>query len=519
MVGEMQADDEDVTIKASTALLRQQRSTLPVPGGKFGKPASSHDDGDPKTGPSKDTADKGIAPKNARLRVPVGITPPAGSAGGKGDSFPFNVSAANSVFRDSVKVGVDHSAAFSAAIEIFRGNPALSLAVPIFERFMYVQTGGRPGDVSAFHSSLTNALVDYEKQVLTHGIPPRHASLLLYALAATIDDVILNTSWGKDSAWATKSLISLFFRETWGGERFFALLAEMMGSGPKFVQEIEVYYFCLIFGFAGKYRLNTHDGAELGRIREEIGQFLRETHGTPRSELSPTWRPVAVERRGLRDFLPFWLGCMGVVILLLLLFIIPNIVLQRNTTLTVREVESLVSKAVPIRPSAPPPVQPAAIAAAPAEPPPPAVVQSPFEVVSGMLQPQQAAGLLRVTMMDGRVAVVTTQELFASGSTNLNDPYPRVMQAVAAALDGLPGTVTVIGYTDNVGVRPSARFPNNLVLSTLRAQEVARVIAQGLEDPSRVSYTGRGADNPIAPNTTPEGRLANRRVEIFLTAQ
>jgi type VI secretion system protein ImpK len=37
-----------------------------------------------------------------------------------------------------------------------------------------------------------------------------------------------------------------------------------------------------------------------------------------------------------------------------------------------------------------------------------------------------------------------------------------------------------------------------------------------LTDGSRVDVEGKGADAPIASNTTPEGRARNRRVEIFI---
>ena len=76
----------------------------------------------------------------------------------------------------------------------------------------------------------------------------------------------------------------------------------------------------------------------------------------------------------------------------------------------------------------------------------------------------------------------------------------------------------MIGYTDNQPIRTVA-FPSNFRLSTVRAQAAGAIIASGLGDAARLSEEGRGDADPIAPNTTPEGREQNRRIEIVLHPQ
>jgi type VI secretion system protein ImpK len=41
-------------------------------------------------------------------------------------------------------------------------------------------------------------------------------------------------------------------------------------------------------------------------------------------------------------------------------------------------------------------------------------------------------------------------------------------------------------------------------------------ILRGLRDPSRITSEGRADSEPIADNATPEGREANRRIEVLL---
>ncbi|TYB77488.1 OmpA family protein [Bizionia saleffrena] len=69
----------------------------------------------------------------------------------------------------------------------------------------------------------------------------------------------------------------------------------------------------------------------------------------------------------------------------------------------------------------------------------------------------------------------------------------------------------IAGHTDNTGNKET-----NLSVSNQRAQSVRDyLLFKGIED-SRITSQGYGQENPVADNTTAEGRLQNRRVEIFV---
>ncbi len=124
----------------------------------------------------------------------------------------------------------------------------------------------------------------------------------------------------------------------------------------------------------------------------------------------------------------------------------------------------------------------------------------------------------RVRVDDGAVVVSLGEAVgFAPGSDRVPDAGLAVLAGVATLARSMPELgVAVSGHTDDRPIR-TVRFPSNLHLSLARAARVAEALTD--EDPAlrgRVYASGYGADRPVAPNDTPDGRERNRRVEIRL---
>ena len=102
---------------------------------------------------------------------------------------------------------------------------------------------------------------------------------------------------------------------------------------------------------------------------------------------------------------------------------------------------------------------------------------------------------------------------FATGSSDINADFFAVLNSVALVVNKYEKTyIDIIGHTDNTG---SAEL--NQRLSEARANSVARYLESQKVLPQRIVTSGMGMNNPIASNSTPEGRAQNRRVEIVLT--
>jgi chemotaxis protein MotB len=106
--------------------------------------------------------------------------------------------------------------------------------------------------------------------------------------------------------------------------------------------------------------------------------------------------------------------------------------------------------------------------------------------------------------------------LYKSGSAKMGEDGKKALAALASALNDYPNLkVIVVGHTDNVKFKNSNN--DNLSLSTERANGVVRILRDSYSvDPTRMTAAGKGKYDPVADNSTKEGKAKNRRTEIIL---
>jgi chemotaxis protein MotB len=129
-----------------------------------------------------------------------------------------------------------------------------------------------------------------------------------------------------------------------------------------------------------------------------------------------------------------------------------------------------------------------------------------------------------ISQLQGKLTVnILDRVMFDSGEADLKPAGAAVLRKVAAVLAQHPNIkVHVIGHTDNVPIRASARnrFPSNWELSTARATAAVRFLTENAGvDPRRLGAVGYGEFRPVADNATPEGRARNRRIAITILSE
>lgn len=118
--------------------------------------------------------------------------------------------------------------------------------------------------------------------------------------------------------------------------------------------------------------------------------------------------------------------------------------------------------------------------------------------------------------------------VYAEGETIVRDAALPSIKRIAKTMTTYPSIrVVLIGHTDDREAKQFATAAEDgqpapelgtlsADLSRARAEAVKNaLIATGIPQP-RIVVEGKGADDPVADNAKPRGRLANRRVEIKL---
>ncbi len=128
-------------------------------------------------------------------------------------------------------------------------------------------------------------------------------------------------------------------------------------------------------------------------------------------------------------------------------------------------------------------------------------------------QAQELAQVAQVERVeDGIVATMKDKILFDTNESILKPESKASLEKIAEILKKYDKTeVTVAGYTDNVGT-----MSHNQQLSERRANAVRLFLSNQGVAPHRMTVMGFGLDNPVAPNTTADGRSKNRRVELHI---
>ena len=143
------------------------------------------------------------------------------------------------------------------------------------------------------------------------------------------------------------------------------------------------------------------------------------------------------------------------------------------------------------------------------------------EKLSNALLNYEGKGL-SVEAREGKVYVsMENKLLFQSGSWDVETEGKSALASLGDVLSDNPDiSILIEGHTDNVPFTGRGSIKGNWDLSTKRATSIVNILLENPEIlPQNLTAAGRGEYLPIAPNSTREGRSANRRIEVILSPQ
>lgn len=386
-------------------------------------------------------------------------------------------------------------------------NPLERSAAILLNLLSQIRNTSSHPNPTALHKQLASEISQFERRAQQEGLSPETIYMARYVLCSTVDEFVMSTPWGATSIWAQQSLLSLFHKETRGGEKVFRLLDKLRQDPARNLDLLELIYLSLSLGFQGRYRVQPNGQSELEQIREDLYYTLRNQRGEHEDELSPNWRGLQKTAMGKTALIPGWMATAIVLMLLVGMYAFWKFSIASHAEpvygelLSVGGQDSLHPNRVLARPMAQRIVED---------------LPDRFPLAEFLAPEVQAGEVILIETPESVTVRISGDGLFESGSDVVKASFHPLIARIGEGLEQARGRIQVTGHTDNIPVSRSSRFASNFELSERRADSVVRLLSAQVSKPERMFPEGRGHTNPIAPNDSPDGRAVNRRVEITL---
>jgi len=385
-------------------------------------------------------------------------------------------------------------------------NVLVGKALPLLALVNQLRTSATHTDPSGLRNAVITEIKTFDTKARQAGCPADQVQTARYALCSLLDEVVLNTPWGCNSIWSTQGMLITFHKESWGGEKFFQVLNNIISQPGTYLNLLELFYYCLSMGFEGKYKVQEQGQNKLQDVRENLYQVIQRHKGDYEPDLSIAWRGITDKRNALSRFIPLWVVVAVVAALLSLIFVGFLYAINKNSGAEIGQ-QYQVRDALNIKPVKV--KQPLPVSSAPEEPIVPTI-----DKIRLFLAKEIADKRVAVVEKDGQSIIrILAKNFFASGSDKIQTHYLDLMTKISQALEIVDSQITVVGHTDNVPIF-TVRFPSNWVLSQARAQAVANILLSNEKHKNRVIAEGRADTQSLVPNDSAQHRAMNRRVEI-----
>ena len=143
-------------------------------------------------------------------------------------------------------------------------------------------------DAASFRAQIWEAVKTADREARNRGYSAEDIELAIFAAIAFLDESILNLRHPAFADWPRQPLQEERYGHHVAGEVFFQNLQKLLGrtDSPDLADLIEVYYLCLLLGFAGRYSLGGR--GDLRAILQQTGEKLQRIRQSS-ARLSPEW--------------------------------------------------------------------------------------------------------------------------------------------------------------------------------------------------------------------------------------
>lgn len=200
-------------------------------------------------------------------------------------------------------------------------NPLVDAAAYLFSSIGKLKLLKNYQNLTKLQKELMTEVTTFEASAKAYGYTSEYIMVGRYALVATIDDIISNTSWGNQGQWDHHSLLDIYSQDSVREDRFFMLLERITKDPKVYIDVMELMYICLSLGYKGSYRNTTENYQQLETITHSLYQHIRAFQGDYSKSLSPN--PVRLKTHSTTHVpkISYWFTFFMTASIILLLFI------------------------------------------------------------------------------------------------------------------------------------------------------------------------------------------------------
>jgi type VI secretion system protein ImpK len=207
----------------------------------------------------------------------------------------------------------------------------ITFAGPIFDLILRLKAG-IVAPSQQLRPQIVGMLDDFEKRAERYRFNHKIVQVSKFGLAAFVDETVLTNNFPLRDEWEKYPIQLELFGEQLAGNKFFDKLDAMMKQLDVTADAVELYYFCMLLGFKGRYAIYEQD--KFMAIMQNTANALVKVGRIKPVELAPHWlandQPKPPEKRGM----PTWakIGAFGglglAFIVYLIMFIMSSQFLQ-----------------------------------------------------------------------------------------------------------------------------------------------------------------------------------------------
>lgn len=204
-----------------------------------------------------------------------------------------------------------------------------------------------PDNPTDFREKVLNLLQHFEQQAQKLHFSSEDIHNAKYAYCALLDETIATQQddqfFDLQNSWLLNPLQLTLFGSQLAGYRFFEILEKLRSKGKEHLAALEVFHYCLLLGYQGKYHLESNESLNhlVARVGDEIDYLKgKKTAFSPFSALPDQIRNV------LHNDLPFLWIFLCLLAFSILTFTGLRVALNQQTNTALSQYENIITPPV-----------------------------------------------------------------------------------------------------------------------------------------------------------------------------